>query len=760
MKLKNSKRICFTLGATVFLLMAWPGRLMAQQAAPLHPKLGAVAKPQSTPEWINFREGTTFNPTTIFTDLKEAFQLSAADTMLLAKKEQDKLGFQKYRYRQYYKTHRIVYGEYIVHQQPNGFVKSANGRLITGLNLGAKPALGEQQALENALQFMKAKKYLWQNGDLEKQLKTQAKNQAATYFPKGELVYAPEKKGSALRAEDYRLAWHFKIYTDDPKVVAKSVYVDALTGKVIHSAAIAMNCATGTGTSAFNGTVNIGTWFGGGQYYSYNDCQSTILAVYNCNGGGPSSTYYTDADNTWNAVSQQSGVQAQWGVAMTYDYFNTVHARESWDGAAGAMIAYNNAYLGYNNACWGCTGNSTIYYAGNTTAATDDWNPNDIMGHEFAHGVTQASANLVYESESGALNESFSDIFGEMVESWSEGSCDYLTGGDRGAIRSFSNPNLYSQPDTYLGDYWYPTDGCVPDGYNDNCGVHYNSGVQNFWFYLLSEGGSGTNDFGQAYNVTGISRFKARQIAYRALTEYLTPYSQYIDARRATLEAAYDLYGQCSPEIIAVGNAWGAVGVESQSPAYAFNVCGNYPASGTYEQAISQLTAANGCSVQITANAATVYFSARDRVILKPGFRAVSGSHFVAYLEPCASTRWAGIGADNSPKSDLEKGLKPAITTSTAPASSSVAEAAAGALRVTPNPFTTTFDVSLNAAQDGRARVTLYNSIGVKVKEKPAIAVAKGTNRITFDGADLPTGSYLVEVEISGVKTVRKIMKF
>lgn len=761
MKPKKNQRICFIIGAPVLLLlMALPGRLIAQLTPPpLHPELGVLAKPQSTPNWIYFREGTSINPATIFTDLKEAFQLSAADTMLLVKNERDNLGFQQYRYQQYYKNHRIVYGEYVVHQQPNGFVKSANGRLITGLNLEAKPVLGEQSALNSALQFMNAKKYLWQNSAMERELKRQKGNETATYYPKGELVYAPAKRGGPFQAQDYRLAWHFKIYTDDPAVVAKSVYVDALTGTVIHYAPIAMNCSVGSGNSAFNSNVTIHTSATGGSYRSHNDCQATDILVYNCNGGGAANIFYTDADNTWTAASQQSAVQAQWGAEMTYDYFNALHGRASWDGAASDMIVYNNAYLGENNACWGCTGNSMIFYAGYTSAATDDWNTNDIMGHEFAHGVTQASANLVYESEPGALNESFSDIFGEMVESWSEGFTDYLIGGDRGAIRSLSNPNLYGQPDTYLGTYWVNTAGCLPSWWNDNCGVHTNSGVQNYWFYLLSEGGSGTNDLGQAYNVVGITRFKARLIAYRALTAYLTPYSQYIDARRATLEAAWDLYGQCSPEIIAVGDAWHAVGVESQSPQYAFNVCGNYPASGTFVQAISQLTAANGCAVEITPSATTVYFTARDQVILYPGFTATEGSNFVAYLEPCSSTRWISSGsASPVTRSDAEKGLLP-LSNTVAPAKAAETEPAATSVFVTPNPFHTSFDIAIHAVQQGSARITVYNAVGVKVKEKRAVALSKGYNKISFDGADLATGSYLVEIDIHGRRTVQKIIK-
>ena len=79
-----------------------------------------------------------------------------------------------------------------------------------------------------------------------------------------------------------------------------------------------------------------------------------------------------------------------------------------------------------------------------------------------------------------------------------------------------ANPNEFGQPDTYEGTYWVDVNGCVPNSNtNDNCGVHTNSGVQNFWFYLLCEGGSGTNDNGDAYSVTGIGLDEGGEIAYR-----------------------------------------------------------------------------------------------------------------------------------------------------------------------------------------------------------------------------------------------------
>ena len=748
-------------------LLLIKSNVMAQDEERLGPAFDKIAKPQSTRGWIYFWENYKADPRTLFDDLRDAFKFSQDDKMMLIKTVKDDIGFTHYRYQQYYKNYQVVYGEYIVHQQPDGFVNVANGRLITGLKAGNIPTIAEKQALDAALQFMGARKYLWQNPELEKDLKRQQKNDKATYFPKGELVYAPDNFDETYKTSDYRLAWHFNIYTDDANVKAKSVYVDALTGKVIHFSDIAMDCSGATGTSAYNGSVSFSTEFSGSSYRSHNNCQATDLYVYNCNRGGASNTYYTDGDNSW---TNQSAVQAQWGVLKTYQYYLNEHSRTSWNNAAGNMIAYNNAVYGNpptaNNACWGCTGNSAIFGAGTTTSATDDWNTDDIMGHEFTHGVTQSAAGLVYNKESGALNESFSDIFGEMVESYSEGNCDWLVGGDRGAIRSFINPNAYGDPDTYLGTNWYSTSGCTPSSTNDNCGVHTNSSVQNRWFYLLANGGSGVNDLGKSYDVTGIDRFDARQIAYRALEVYLTSSSKYIDSRKATLQAAYDIFGGCSTEIIAVGDAWHAVGVESQSPAYSFNVCGSYPASGTFEQAISVLTASStGCITEITPSSSTVYFTARDLVVLYPGFIADAGSNFIAYLEPCSSTRWR-TGRPESPKSEEEKRSQthPAVTGNTqspeeADAMNAAKGLAAGGISVGPNPFTSNIMISVNAERDGKANVSVYNAVGKKLKEQTGIAISEGFNKITFNGADLSQGIYMLEIYVDGNKTVKKVVK-
>lgn len=129
-----------------------------------------------------------------------------------------------------------------------------------------------------------------------------------------------------------------------------------------------------------------------------------------------------------------------------------------------------------------------------------------------------------------------------------------------------SNPNSEGQADTYGGLYWYETEGCTPSRKNDYCGVHTNSGVLNYWFYLLCEGGSGTNDLNKSYSVNGIGIANAAKIVYRAETEYLSATSNFADMRACTLKAAEDLFPNNPSYGNSVADAWYAVGVEENPP--------------------------------------------------------------------------------------------------------------------------------------------------------------------------------------------------
>ena len=230
--------------------------------------------------------------------------------------------------------------------------------------------------------------------------------------------------------------------------------------------------------------------------------------------------------------------------------------RNSFDDDGAKIRSYVHYGNNYSNAFW--NGVVMTYGDGNGTS----WNPLtsiDVCGHEVTHAVTTYSAGLIYAYESGALNESFSDIFGNAIEYYADSTeASWIVGEDitvsGNGIRSMSNPNNGNDPDTYLGSYWY-------SGSADNGGVHTNSGVQNYWFYLLTEGGVGQNDNNDSFFVQGLGIRHAEAIAYRNLTVYLTASSDYEDARYYAIQSARDLFGGCSDHVIQTTNAWHAVGV-------------------------------------------------------------------------------------------------------------------------------------------------------------------------------------------------------
>lgn len=261
-------------------------------------------------------------------------------------------------------------------------------------------------------------------------------------------------------------------------------------------------------------------------------------------------------------------LDVHWGIEKAYDFYLNVFNRNSFDGNGGLLKQYVNIPKALENSmpnnafARGAPYNIMGYGFGdgiimNPVVALD------VAGHEFSHLVVNNNDNggLVYQGESGALNESFADIFGTSIEFYSGINSDWTIGEDIMVqdpfLRSMSAPNATQNPNTYNGVYWVNPNNIQ----FDFGGVHINSGVQNYWFYLLSQGGNGINDLNNNYTVTGIGINKAQQIAYRNLVTYLSPNATYLDSFFGSLQSAQDLYGSNSTEFNAVRQAWYAVGI-------------------------------------------------------------------------------------------------------------------------------------------------------------------------------------------------------
>lgn len=317
--------------------------------------------------------------------------------------------------------------------------------------------------------------------------------------------------------------------------------IDAETGQVVDKLNMIKEAATtGTGKGVLGDTkqININSVSGG---YTLQDLtQQGTLSAYNYDANTGQAYLMQDKDKNFVDDEQRAGVDANYYAKETYDYYKNTFGRESYDnqGSPIISIAHVNNFQGQdnrNNAAW--IGDKMIYGDSDGRTFTALSGANDVVAHEITHGVTQQTANLVYRSQSGALNESFSDVFGYFIddEDFLMGEDVYTPGVGGDALRSMSNPERFGQP-SHMNDFVYTN--------SDNGGVHTNSGIPNK----------------AAYNtIRSIGKQRSEQIYYRALTVYLTSNSDFQDAKASLQQAAFDLYGDGIAQ--QVGQAWDSVGV-------------------------------------------------------------------------------------------------------------------------------------------------------------------------------------------------------
>jgi len=215
-------------------------------------------------------------------------------------------------------------------------------------------------------------------------------------------------------------------------------------------------------------------------------------------------------------------------AADTFVFYNTHHGRNSFNNQGGIIDSTVHFGVGYQNAFW--DGYQMVY--------GDDMTADDVVGHEITHGVTQYTSNLIYSYQSGAINESFSDVWGEFIDQTNTSGNDalsvkWLIAEDTplGAIRSMSDPTMFGDPDKMSSPYYYY--GSADDG-----GVHFNSGVNNKAAYLMTDGGTFNGR-----TITGIGLNKTAAVYYEAQANLLTAGSNYNDLYYALIQACQNLMG-------------------------------------------------------------------------------------------------------------------------------------------------------------------------------------------------------------------------
>ena len=491
-----------------------------------------------------------------------AFGLDADLKLSLKKAETDDLGNVNYRFYQLYKGLPVEGAMYIV-QTKGGKAIGMSGEIVTDVPSDLKGAalsatVSKDAAVKAAIQQVGAKEYAWQNSEMEQSFKALMKSDKATYAPTAKLVWynvAASDDDQSFDASHLVLAYKIDVYAKQPLSRA-NYFVDARTGKVLgKNDIINTSDAIGNANTFWSGTQKIHSSLDSGTYtlrdYTKGNGVITLHGE-----SGQRGNNYTSTSANWNLTGyDQAAMDAHFGVSSTYNFYAKVFKRNSYDGMGTALVSYVNDPTYTDNAFWDGAAMNFNKRTGSTGGVTGI----DVTGHELTHGVTQTTSELIYKNESGAINESMSDIMGKSVQFYTKrNDINWQLSNDMGwIIRDMSNPNLVSQPDTYKGKYW--AKGLLAA--LDNGGVHTNSGIGNYMYYLLCVGGSGTNDNGEAFNVKAVGYQKACFIMYRTETVYLFPAAVYTDWRTAAINAATDLYGANSQTVKSVQDAFHAIGV-------------------------------------------------------------------------------------------------------------------------------------------------------------------------------------------------------
>jgi len=565
--------------------------------------------PQGQPTWvegslsINTRDINTEDQAYLYLDeLKSRMHIqSPNDEFLITKQQIDKLGQKHIRMEQIYNGLPIYASEIILHAK-DGKIIGFNGNYQPTPTIDINPSLDKI----NAINLIK--------GDL-------ATKASFAEFPTGQLAaqFAPAHQLESKLVIFYddaqiaHLAWQVNIH---PNITEEWLYlVDANTNEIL--AAHINSCQFAhdehikdaikqskelkkvTETSTIQMDPLDGSLDASGldlnnllrQFKTYNiTAQSTNFlldvtrsmfnasgsnlpdepagAIWTINGNNTSPqgndfqvTHLTNSSNNWG---DKKAVSAHYNAGLAYDYYKNTFGRNSINGQGGTVISIVNVAdengQAMDNAFWN---GSAMFYGNGKDAFKPLAGALDVAGHEISHGVIQNTANLVYQGESGALNESFADIFGAMIDrdDWQMGEDVVFTSVfPSGALRDLQNPH---NGQSSLGQPGFQPDHVNEQysGSQDNGGVHINSGITNKAYYLIA---------------TAITKNKAEKIYYKALTDYLTKHSTFKDLRIAIIKAAEDIHGTGSSEVNAIGPAFDQVGITGPSSGNGTNPNNNY----------------------------------------------------------------------------------------------------------------------------------------------------------------------------------------
>ncbi|MEN9937486.1 MAG: hypothetical protein RLZZ387_4065 [Chloroflexota bacterium] len=436
------------------------------------------------------------------------FGLRGASELKLLRIEPDhRLGWHHVRLDQLYQGIPVFGRQLVVHMDQQLRVVSVNGQVAPGIDIPTEPALSADEAADVALRDL-----------LDRQLEPAERLKVRTSIlrDRTRLMVYVDRQGKAA------LTWQVTILTTAP-LGQWRVFVHARRPLVVH---------------AFDSLANAK------RRITYTAGNTTRL---------PGRKLIDEGERSRDPVAQA----AHDGAGIVYDYFFTNFQRDSIDGQGSPIVStvnFGSDEQDAENAAWIGELQQMIYGDGGRIFRPLSLEL-DVVAHELTHGITDNSAQLIYESQSGALNESYSDVFAALIDD------DNWTLGEE-VVKSppFPAPVLRSLEDPSLGGLYDPNDPLQGVGQPtttaeyadlpvsrryDNGGVHINSGIPNHAAYLLAQ---------------AIGRERTGQIYYRTLTSYLTPSADFFDAARLSVQSAQEIYGDAEAQ--AVRQAFAQVGLD------------------------------------------------------------------------------------------------------------------------------------------------------------------------------------------------------
>lgn len=725
--------------------------------------LDKICRIHDAGSFLFFREELKINPHNIFETYKSNFGLQQEDEMNLYRtQEHTTAGVTIYRYQQYHNGIK-VHGAVMNIFEKNGNAEKANGRLIRNLE-DREPLLSGEDAVRIALQNIDPQEYQWTDPVLVSRFSAKEKLSGKKLEPDPKLVYMYHKKSERKAFDNtaYELCWSVELNLKHG--ASKNVFISAATGQLVNELPISLNCNNWDFILPFNGVQPVLFSLNGNLCTPYGNTDQFICTDY----AGDIEIHTEDYDNDGEICFDHGyyfplqltgvkgdGAQAQWGIQKALDYYWMTFDWRSYDDNYADLDVNVNVSFSDNN------GNNAAYdetwedfdfgYGNDKNNEFDSYTCLDIVTHEYTHGVDDYTADLDYSDESGALDESYADIMGEILEADLERDpydftldatdFDWLVGADKstGYIRSMNFPSLKNDPDTYKGGFWCDYENsaysCTSE---DHGGVHTNSGVQNFMFYLLAAGGIGTNDNGTPYNVTPIDIHDAEDIAFLSHT-YLWGSAEYGDARDAWIQAAIDLFGNCSQQAISVAEAWRAVGVGLDEYGYDLNLC-NFIPVGTWSAINDITTNGTGCNLNAIPVLGNIYFVAGNQIIFQGGtiLSAIGSNIIDVFVNPC-----------NLTIHDKNSSTGPLITSGESVNDSSDEIT----ISVYPNPASDRITVKI-AGANAHTVLKIYNSMMQLVR---TINFSDGTEN-EIETNDLTSGIYFIAASAGARSDIAKLV--